>query len=226
VLARSIEETGIPTVAVVFIKEHAARVKPPRVLWVPFPYGYALGRPNSPKQQTDVIRAALTLLNSVHIPIIEEYSENSDLPTQLVQSSMTEKVVRKGKSAADEITALRGYYERWIQENNGRTLVGLSGVPQRQFRGLVRFMEAYLEDLSNSYEKIPPGMEVGRFLRLAADDLKAFYIEARFCQRPEHTDNDLHNWFWGETSMGELLTKVAKKLESSGDERNSQGIAR
>ena len=105
-------------------------------------------------------------------------------------------------------------------------MVGLSGVPQRQFRGLIHFMQSYVEDPGTTYSRIPLDMDVGRFLRLASDDLKAFYLEARFCQRPEQTDNELHNWFWGQTSMGELLTNIANKLELDGDERNGQGIAR
>ena len=51
-------------------------------------------------------------------------------------------------------------------------------------------------------------------------------MEARFCQRPGQTDNELHNWVWGQTSMGELLTNIAIKLELDGHERNGQGIAR
>ena len=225
-LARSIEEVGIPTVAIVFIKEHAERVKPPRALWVPFPYGYALGEPNDHLQQTEVIMGSLALLVRDDVPVLEEFPANSNLPPQVLQSSMATKSNNGPQNAADEVTALRGYYERWVEENNGRTMVGLSGVPQRQFRGLIHFMQSYLEDPGTTYSRIPLDMDVGRFLRLASDDLKAFYLEARFCQRPEQTDNELHNWFWGQTSMGELLTNIANKLELDGDERNGQGIAR
>ena len=150
------------------------------------------------------------------MPVLEEFPANSNLPPQVLQSSMVTKSNNGPQNAADEVTALRGYYERWVEENNGRTMVGLSGVPQRQFRGLIHFMQSYVEDPGTTYSRIPLDMDVGRFLRLASDDLKAFYLEARFCQRPEQTDNELHNWFWGQPSMGEL----------DGDERNGQGIAR
>jgi len=37
-------------------------VKPPRTLFVPYPFGYPLGKPNKPKFQHRIILAALQLL--------------------------------------------------------------------------------------------------------------------------------------------------------------------
>ena len=62
-----------------------------------------------------------------------------------------------------------------------------------------------------------------------ADHLKAFYFEARMCQRPDQQNNDLQKWFWTETAAGNLLTKVADRLNASGDEGDARaafGIAR
>ena len=66
------------------------------------------------------------------------------MPEQLLQASEAARSdSAKGLNPADELTALRPFYERWVEKNGGRTAVGVSGVPQRRFRGIVRFLEAY-----------------------------------------------------------------------------------
>jgi hypothetical protein len=63
-------------------------------------------------------------------------------------------------------------------------------------------------------------------MRQAADDLKAFMLEARMQQRPNDRDNALQEWFWGETAAGLLLGRLAEKLRNEGEERTAFGIAR
>lgn len=62
-MAAEIERAGIPTVVQVFLHEAAEKVRPPRALWVPFDHGYALGEPNDPALQTDVLRQTFALLD-------------------------------------------------------------------------------------------------------------------------------------------------------------------
>ena len=226
-LARAIEETGLPTVTIALIQEHAQRVKPPRALWVPFPFGFALGKPNDPEFQHKVLGAALGLLREKDTPVLAEFPEDGDAPPRLLQAGEARvDATAPDADPADEVTALRGCYERWTEESGGRTMVGLSGVPQRRFRGLIRYMQSFAEGEDAPYELKPADLDAGRFLRLASDDIKAFYMEARFCQRPEQQHNDLQHWFWSETAMGGLLHAVAARLTEQGDERNAQGIAR
>ena len=226
-LARAIEETGLPTVTIALIQEHAQRVKPPRSLWVPFPFGFALGKPNDPDFQHKVLGAALGLLREKDTPVLAEFPEDGDAPPRLLQAGEARvDATAPDADPADEVTALRGCYERWAEESGGRTMVGLSGVPQRRFRGLIRYMQSFAEGEDAPYELKPADLDAGRFLRLASDDIKAFYMEARFCQRPEQQHNDLQHWFWSETAMGGLLHAVAARLTEQGDERNAQGIAR
>ncbi len=226
-LARAIEETGLPTVTIALIKEHAQRVKPPRTLWVPFPFGFALGNPDDPPFQQKVLSAALGLLSENDTPVLAEFPEDADAPPVLLQASaaQTEAANHDG-DPADEVTALRGYYERWVDEHEGRTMVGLSGVPQRQFRGLVRYLQAFADGEDAAYDRIPDGIEPVRFLRLASDDLKAFFMEARFSQRPNDRDDELQRWFWSETAMGNLIASVASRLAEQGNEQAAWGLAR
>ncbi len=226
-LARAIEETGLPTVTVALIKEHAQRVKPPRTLWVPFPFGFALGNPDDPPFQQKVLSAALGLLSENDTPVLAEFTEDADAPPVLLQASAAQAdAANSDGDPADEVTALRGYYERWVDEHEGRTMVGLSGVPQRQFRGLVRYLQAFADGEDAAYDRMPDGVEPVRFLRLASDDLKAFFMEARFSQRPNDRDDELQRWFWSETAMGNLIASVASRLVEQGDAQAANGIAR
>ena len=58
VLARVFEEHGLVTTSISLVREHTERVKPPRALFVPFPFRHPLGEANDPELQTRVMRAA------------------------------------------------------------------------------------------------------------------------------------------------------------------------
>ncbi len=60
--AAELEKRGIATVTLQFMKEIALKVGPPRALWVPFPHGFALGKPRDHAGQQKVLVAALSLL--------------------------------------------------------------------------------------------------------------------------------------------------------------------
>ena len=229
-VARAIEETGLPTATIVLVKEHAERVKPPRALFVPFPYGFALGNPDDPPFQLKVLGAALDLFAAESAPVLAEFPEDGDAPVRLLQATDARKdASNAGGDPADEVTALRGYYERWTDDHDGRTQVGLSGVDQRRFRGLVKYMQSYQPGQDEGYAEKPAETPTPRFLRLASDDLKAFYFEAHMCQNPGQENNNLQKWFWTETAMGTMLAELAERLNASGDEelaRVAFGIAR
>ena len=61
-IARAIEERGIPTVCVVMNRDITDNVKTPRALFVRFPYGAPLGPAGNAAVQEAVVRAALELL--------------------------------------------------------------------------------------------------------------------------------------------------------------------
>ena len=216
-LARCFEEAGISTTGVVMVKEHAERTKPPRMLWVPYAFGNALGRPGDPLIQHQVMKAAFDLLEAEKGPVLEEF-EDDTVPAPLLQASETERSgSAKGLNPADELTALRPYYERWVEKNAGRTAVGVSGVPQRRFRGIVRFLEAYAAGEDADFEGRPEGVGVPQFIRYCVDDLKAFYYEARMEQRPGAEDSEIHEWYWSETAMSGLIVKLAEVMSQSDD---------
>ena len=221
VLARVFESAGLTTVAVALVRKHAERVRPPRALWVPFYFGYTLGKPDDPDFQHKVIAAALDTLNAQSGPVLADYPEDAG-PIGLPQASEVAASPTNGDSreldAAGEITALRGYYERW-QERRGRTAVGVTGIPQRRFRGIIRFLEAYAQSDDADMDERPADVSVPQFVRYCADDLKAFCYEARMAQRPDDSESEIHRWFWGETAVGALIDTITQRLNATEDPR-------
>jgi D-proline reductase (dithiol) PrdB len=61
-IAAEIERRGIATVCIMLLRDVAERVCPPRALTVPFPHGSPLGAPHDARQQREVMRKALALL--------------------------------------------------------------------------------------------------------------------------------------------------------------------
>ena len=205
------------TVGVVFVKEHAERTKPPRMLWVPYAFGNALGRSGDPLIQHQVMKAAFDLLDAENGPVLEEF-EDDTVPEPLLHASETARSdASKGLNPADELTSLRPYYERWVEKNGGRTAVGVSGVPQRRFRGMIRFLEAYSAGEDTDYDGRREDVGVPQFIRYCVDDLKAFYYEARMEQRPGAKDSDIHEWYWSNTAMSGLIVKLAETMGQSDD---------
>jgi hypothetical protein len=78
-VAAEFERRGITTVVINLLREVAEKVRPPRVLWVPFKHGYPLDTPNDPAKQHAVIEAALRLLEdpSLMPPALVDYHPGS-----------------------------------------------------------------------------------------------------------------------------------------------------
>jgi len=94
-LAHYFESEGLSTILVGFVREHIEVIRPPRSLFLDFPMGRGMGKPNDPEFQKKVIRAAFELLEASSGPIIEDFPEiipvkegrmGYALPPQLVLS--------------------------------------------------------------------------------------------------------------------------------------------
>lgn len=228
-IARVLEEAGLSTTSISLVREHTEQVKPPRALFVPFPFGSPLGRPNDPELQYRVLRAAFDLLKEAAGPVLRDFpdEEASDEPPAPVQAST---VPSSGVLAdvAMEVTRMRRYYEQWV-ERNGRTSVGLTGIPPTRFRGVVRFLEAFAEGKEADMRERPPDMPLHVFIRQCVDDLKAMYYEARLVMKPNTNGADIARWFWGDTALGGLIRRVKERMEASDDaamKAAGYGIAR
>jgi hypothetical protein len=78
----------VPTTQISLVREHTAKITPPRALWVPFELGRPLGVPGDAAFQTRVLRAALQLLEAASGPVLVDFPDDApavaDAPTPLV----------------------------------------------------------------------------------------------------------------------------------------------
>ncbi len=67
-IQRAIEQSGIPTVGIVTMKDRAERLRLPRVVAVKFPRGATLGPPGQADLHRRIIRDALALAENTNEP--------------------------------------------------------------------------------------------------------------------------------------------------------------
>ena len=67
-IQRAVEARGIPTIGITLQKEVTRRVKPPRALYLRYPFGHPLGEPFAVAQQRTILLDALTALASITEP--------------------------------------------------------------------------------------------------------------------------------------------------------------
>jgi hypothetical protein len=232
VLARALEQAGVSTTSISLVREHSEKVKPPRALFVPFPFGMAFGRPNAPELQHRVLGAALDLLAEPTGPVLRDFPEDTeqgDQPAAPPQASGITPADRVLDDVAMETTQMRRYHERWLETNGGRTHFGLAGIPATRFRGVVRFLEEFAGGQEADMTERPAEMPLPNFIRYCADDLKSLYFEGHLAMKPTAGGEEIARWFWGETGAGRLLRRVRDRLDASADPRwkaAAFGIAR
>ena len=223
-----LEAAGLATTSISLIREHSEKLKPPRALWVPFPFGLPLGHPEDVKEQRAVLDAALALLDEPDVPVLRDFAGElapGETGTAIQASAVEPSPVTV--DLAGEVTMMRRYWEQWT-DRAGRTAVGVSGVAPAKFRGVVRFLEAFVRgedrDLPERGDTPLP-----LFIRYCADDLRVLYVEARLVMKPGESAADTQRWLWGETALGSFLRTLRDVMYDSDDELMrgcAYGIAR
>lgn len=214
-LAHFLEEAGLPTTQISLIREHTAKIKPPRALWVPFELGRPLGIPNDAAFQSRVLLACLRLFDEKEGPVLVDFAE--DVPTttsqeehggacpiNFVQHKNADRTAAEQLAVAlkEEIIQLRPWYDL-ASKKYGHTTVGVSGIDLTE---LADFLCAFLEGYpSNPCDNIT----LAETLKLAVDDLKAFYSEAIAAQPGQPpTSTMLTKWFWNQTTAAKVLYEI------------------
>ena len=219
VLAHYFESAGFATVMVGFVREHIEAIRPPRALWLDFPMGRPMGKPNDPAYQMKVIRAAFELFDASSGPLLEDFPEiipvqdgrmGYALPVDLVLT--TDDVGDVDALVAEvqaEIEGLRPAYEAAVAAR-GRTTVGASEVAVAD---LAPYIAAFVKgDKPKSPRK---GVTPIPLLKLVVEDLAAYYTEARTHRDGIDDIETLGKWFWEETKAGQLVLWLeAMSLES------------
>lgn len=220
VLGHFLENAGLPTTQISLIREHTQTIRPPRALWVPFDLGRPLGEPQNAPLQHRVMLAALKLLESPEGPVLEDFpdeglpeSEDGDQEPAVLACPISFRKHPEGMSEPEmhisafrqEVAEFRNWYDLNLQKTK-RTAV-------------VRFDPGSVCELLCTYasggsiENRTKGMSPGAAIRIAAQDLKAFYFEALMA-RPGAKPVDgkaFQRWFWNETAAADLLRGIQKK---------------
>ena len=64
-IQREIERAGIPTIGISIVREYSEKVRPPRTLFLRWPFGHPLGEPDNPVQQRAVLLEAFRALYQI-----------------------------------------------------------------------------------------------------------------------------------------------------------------
>jgi hypothetical protein len=67
-IQREIERAGIPTVGISIIRRFSEKIKPPRTVFIAWPYGHPLGEPFNVAQQRTILLDALKAIHSIKTP--------------------------------------------------------------------------------------------------------------------------------------------------------------
>ena len=212
------EDEGLATVIIALVREHNEKLMPPRALWVPFPLGRPFGVPNNPAFQTKVLKAALDLFDAPEGPVLVDFPE--DAPKEVADEGMESWVCPVSfpkPPAPEDRTGLReavlaeiGQLQPWYdvgRDRRGRTSVGLSGL---EMTDAARFLDGWLA--GDTRESPIETVGSADALRLSAEDLKAFYLEAATARPGMVDQKELTDWLWHETSLAELLQSLRKDL--------------
>jgi hypothetical protein len=227
-LAIIFEEEGLATTQISLIRLHTEKTNPPRALWVPFELGRPLGIPNDAAFQTRVLTAAFELLDADEGPILTDYLEDAPegeletdedamtgmvCPISLPKFEDTNALMNEfSQSLIKEINSLAPWYDLAVR-TRGRTTVGPSGL---EIEDAAKFFAAFIED-----QQVPAPRDdllKGRVLKLAYEDLKAYYTEAITAQPGYSASLRVENWLFNETVFGQALWKLRDICRASEDE--------
>ena len=225
-LAHYLEAQGIPTTQISLIREHTETIRPPRALWVPFELGRPLGAPENPGFQRRVLLATLELLNASKGPMLvdfpDEAPEGADVsevkmegwscPVSFASDIKPETDLERLRSAFQcEVAELRPWYDL-SQERRKRTAVVDFGPDSAS-----ELLDSFAAGAKPRIQKA--GLSLATALRLAAQDLKAFYFEAATA-RPgsaSPASEEFNRWFWQETAAGRILKAVKERCLTDAD---------
>ena len=218
------EGHGIPTANISLVKLHTEKVKPPRSLWVPFELGRPLGIPNDPGFQRKVLLSLLDLFEITDGPfVLEDFPE--DAPETDEEIEISSCPVNFDTDTPDdsdplrinftrEIQAMRPWYDMSLKKL-GRTTVGGSGIDTDS---LSDFLYSFIKEEPPDNPR--SDVDISVTLKLAAEDIKSYYIEGITAQPGQEglSSKALDEWFWNRTAAGEVLIKLAQACSKSKDE--------
>jgi hypothetical protein len=220
-LGHYLETEGIPTTQVSLVREHTEALQPPRALWVPFVLGRPFGVPGDAAFQTRVLQAALRLLERSEGPVLEDFPEEAPLIDaaedlgDLVCPVSFPRLVSEGtliEQLMDEVEQLGAWHEVAVK-HRGRTTLGVTGLAVRD---LAAYLGSWLEPAGAP--SFRGDLRPADALRLACEELRTFYSEAKSVQPGSRSGADVQRWFWLETAAGRAIKGIRAQVGRSSDD--------
>ena len=220
VLAHYFEADGLATTLISLVREHSEQIRPPRALWVPFDFGRPLGIPGDADFQRRALLAALALLDAEEGPVLVDYPEEAPLvdeetgwacPINLKPPAEADDRGALLVALDDELEKLAPWYDRAVDKQGGTT-VGASAIAIEE---IPAFVTGFLEGETPANPR--PEVPLSDMLVFACDDLRAYYLEAVSAQPGRAVGAETVDWFWGETTAGNVLWALRSLCRDSGD---------
>lgn len=195
------------TTGISLIREQTVAMRLPRFLWVPFELGRPFGAPNEPDFQRRVLHDALALFErDSGPPVLADFPD--DAPHS-VEEAVWACPVSFGPTTEDADLAAATIAEMtrlapWLEGT--RELVANSAMTREE-------MVATLGRAADP-DAMPDSVEV---IRLAADDLRTWYLHAAAHQPGRASAADRQRWFWEDTALARLLGTVVMRLRDEDD---------
>jgi hypothetical protein len=186
-----------------------------------------MGAPDAAFQRR-VLLAALKLLEAPSGPVLEDYPEDAPETDEIMVLSCpvnySGDTVEAGEtdqlrgSFRREMMAMRPWYDMAVKKRQ-RTTVGLSGIDLEKMGD---FIYAFIR--GEAPENPRDDMPLASTLKMAIEDLKAYYIEGATAQPGQEnlSSKAIMNWFWDDTVAGKVLLKLGNVLKESPNEALKQ----
>ena len=210
-LSHYLEQDGIATAGISLIRPHTEKIRPPRALWVPFELGRPLGVPGDTAFQTRVLRALLGVLDSPSGPVLRDYLEDTPGSSASDETNGWSCPVSFDRPPAEETLGVQIYQEilqlrPWYDlafERRRRSTFGEAGLTIEQ---VVDFLLTWAT--GPRPESPHAQLSSPQLLKLGAEELKVFYLEAVAGQPGAISGRRAADWFWGETAAARLLVAL------------------
>jgi hypothetical protein len=219
-LCQQLEEAGLATAHISLVREHSERMRPPRALFVPYPFGRPFGRPDDGALQKRILRTLLSLLERKAGPVLEDFADDAEgeaagspWSCPIPSTPRPSEGVGLERAFAAELSDIRSWYQRSL-ERRGRTSVGISGLSVDE---IAAFLPRLLDE--RLPEPARPEPNLGMMLARAALDLRAVYAEAASAapDRGAAAPEALEDWFWNETRAAKLLRAIRERFRGGSD---------
>jgi len=212
VLANVFEQAGLSTVNLGLVRGQLESSKPARGLYVKFPLGRPLGRPNDAPFQTAVLTAAFDLLSRDDAPFIVDFPESiADEGDEPASCPIPPRHDPDLHPAIDEARGLRNAYQRNL-DATGRTLLGRVTTPDVD--GVVTLVDKIIRlEAGESLDDI--GIDSATAIA-AGQDIRAYYEEAGLQLTDSTGSRALESWFYSVTEAGQLIRRAQKVMKEKG----------